>query len=62
VLRISGHAYLIYAFLGIDKRWNEFGNWGLGDQGASLGGLDHEDGIWISYVLHGPYRPRSAYD
>jgi hypothetical protein len=35
VLRISGHAYLIYAFLGIDKRWNEFGKLGF----RRLGGL-----------------------
>jgi hypothetical protein len=36
VLRISGHAYLIYAFLGIDKRWNEFGKLGF----RRSGGLD----------------------
>jgi hypothetical protein len=26
--------------------------------GTSKGGLDHEDGIRIFYVLHGPFRPR----
>jgi hypothetical protein len=26
--------------------------------GTSKGGLDHEDGTRIFYVLHGPFRPR----
>jgi hypothetical protein len=30
------------------------GFWGLGDRGSSIGGSDHEDGIWISFVLHRP--------
>jgi hypothetical protein len=41
------------------------GNTSMGNRhqgGASIGGSDHEDGIWISFVLHRPYRPRSAYD
>jgi hypothetical protein len=32
-------------------------NWG-----ASKGGLDHEDGIRFFYVLHRPFRPRSAFE
>jgi hypothetical protein len=36
---------------------------GVGDRGASLGGLDHEDRIrFFSFVPHRPYRPRSVYD
>jgi hypothetical protein len=35
---------------------------GIGDEGASTGGLDHGDGIWLSFALHRPHRPRSAYD
>jgi hypothetical protein len=40
VLRISSYAYLIYAFLGIDKYWNEFGKLGF----RRLGGLTR----WLS--------------
>jgi hypothetical protein len=35
VLRISSYTYLIYAFLGIDKHWNESGKLGF----RRLGGL-----------------------
>jgi hypothetical protein len=38
---------------------------GLGGKvklGASKGGLDHEDGIRFFYVLHRPFRPRSAFE
>jgi hypothetical protein len=27
---------------------------GAGDKGATTGGIDHEDTIWISFVLHRP--------
>jgi hypothetical protein len=41
-------------------RWPSGGGWKM--WWASKGGLDHEDWIRLSFVLHRPSRPRSAYD